>query len=130
MKKIDLDAMSVADLRARYVDLLLQQWEFRDYHGADGKPDVRPWNRLTDKIRKVHRALKSRGDEGVDAMLSLIHHPNRNVRYASIVHCLKQRTEIVLPELEKEQNTPFGTEMKLNFVLSYNMWRNGEWLLD
>lgn len=112
------------------MNLLLQQWEFLDYHGADGKPDVRPWNRLTDKIRKVHVALKAHGDEGVDAMLSLIHHPNRNVRYAAIVHCLKQRTDIVLPELEAEQNAPFGTPMNLNFALAYDSWTHGEWTLD
>jgi len=130
MKKFNPDGMTVSELRQLYLDLLLQQWEFYGYHGADGKPDVRPWNRLTEKIRKVHRALKSHGDEGVDAILSLIHHPNRNVRYGAIVHCLKQRTDIVLPELEAEQNVPFGTPMSLNFSLAYDAWTHGEWVLD
>ena len=77
--------MTVPALPEQYSDHLLPQWEFRDYHGAKGEPDVRPWNRLARKIEIFHRALKSHGDEGVDAILTLIDHPNRNVRYGASV---------------------------------------------
>ncbi len=130
MRQKLIDAMTVPELLEQYRDHLLLQWEFRDYHGANGKPDVGPWNRLARKIERFHRALKSRGDEGVDAILTLIHHPNRNVRHSAVVHCLKQRTDIVLPELILEQSMPDWMPMSFNFWLAHMWWTNGQWTVD
>lgn len=130
MKKPDLSQMTVPELLEQYRELLIVQSEFHDYHGANGKPDVRPWNRYARKIERVHRALKDRGDEGVDAILSLIHHPNSNVRHAAQVHCLKQRTDIVLPLIQAAAESPQPDPTRLCYQLSLYAWEIGKWLCD
>jgi hypothetical protein len=126
----DLKQMTTPQLIDRYVSSYLQQYAFRHHVGADGRPDIRPWNRLADQGEAVHRELKSRGDEGVDAILSLIHHPNPNVRYAAVVDCLRQRTATVLPVLEEMARTNDYFETKTNPDRALQMWREGKWVVD
>ena len=127
---IHLKQMTIPQLIDLYVSSYLQQYAVRYRIDAEGRPDVRPWNRLADKGEAVHRELKSRGDEGVDAILLLINHPNPNVRYAAVTDCLRQRTTLVLPVLEELARTNDYFETKANPDRALQMWREGKWVVD
>ena len=63
-------------------------------------------------------------------MLSLIHHPNPFVRHAAMVHCLNQRTEIVLPLLEAEAKRDIREERVMYAKWAVEDWHAGRWKLD
>ena len=122
--------MTIQQLIDRYTSSCLQQYAFRHHVDAEGRPDMGPWNRFADQGEAVHRELKSRGDDGVDAILSLIHHPNPNVRYAAAVDCLRQRPALALPVLEEMARTNDYFETKINPDRALQMWREGKWVVD
>ena len=127
---IDINLMTTPQLVEHYVSLLLQQYSVRHHIDAEGRPDVRPWNRLADRVEEVHREIKCRGHQGVDAILPLIHHENPKVRYAAAVHCLRQRPDQVLPILEEMARTVDSIETKTDPARALRMWREGEWEVD
>jgi hypothetical protein len=128
--KADLSRLSVDDLLSLYRNTLFEQYKYYDHQRADGRPDVSPWNRLGKEVERIHRAFKAHGDAGVDALLSLIHDPNPNVRLASISHCLKQRTDIVLQELEFEAENYLTRPLGLYASVNLDLWRGGYWEQD
>lgn len=130
MTKPNLQKMATEQLVQQFAALSLQQYSVRDYCDAQAMRDVRPWNRLADKIHAVHRELKSRGDEGVDAILPLIHHSNPNVSYIASVACLRQRTTQVLPVMEERARTNYWPETKADFEGALEMWKEGKWIVD
>jgi hypothetical protein len=130
MTRANLKELETRELVDRYISLLLQQYAVRDHHDAQGRPDMRPWNRLADRIAAIHREIKSRGKEGIDALLPLIHHSNPNVRYAGVVQCLRQRTSVVLPVLEEMARTNDYFETKADFEGALRMWSEGKWVVD
>jgi hypothetical protein len=130
MNRPNLKSMATSQLIEQFVARLLQQYTVRDHCDAQGMRDVRPWNQLADKIHAIHRELKSRGDEGVDAILPLIHHPNPNVRQVASVACLRQRTAQVIPALEDAAQNNNWFETKVDPAGSLERWREGKWIVD
>lgn len=130
MSQDQLSKMGTSQLIDRFVGLLLEQYAVRDRHDANTRRDVGPWNRLADQINMVEREIKSRGGEGVDALLTLTRHPNPNVRYAASVQCLRQRTAQVLPILEEMARTNDFRETRIDPAGALARWRGGKWVVS
>jgi uncharacterized protein DUF2019 len=128
--KEQLRGMSAMQLVSRLVGLLLAQYAVRDRQDADARPDVESWNRLADQIGLVEHEIKSRGDDGIDALLPLIRHSNPNVRYVAAVQCLRQRTSQVLPVLEEMARTNDFRETKIDPESALTLWREGKWVVS
>jgi hypothetical protein len=82
------------------------------------------------RLRRSIESSKARGDAGVDAILTLIHHSNPNVRYSAIVDCLCQRTKLVLPALEQMAQSSDFLETKIDAEDALRMWRERKWVVD
>lgn len=114
-------------LLAEYKALCEQQWETRKDTDREGRISNRRWNRLADRISAVYRQLKARGDEGMDAILTLVEDENPNVRFTAAVNTLKRRPETSLPVLQGMLADRSKRDGFLPVGVMLNMWNQGHW---
>jgi hypothetical protein len=92
------------------------------------KGDARAGNKHAKKVLSAFMQLRSRGDEGRDALAVLFSHPRMDVRVMAAVFLLRHRTaeaKAVLEEAAKGQGlVPFGASEALK------RWEEGTWGLD
>ena len=101
-------SMPVEELTAKFEQFCLEQYECL----IDGK--IGRHNRLVDKIRGVREELRARGER--QALLPLLNHKNRQVRYQAAMATLvvaPARAKEALEKLSKSHEFPQAADASI-----------------
>ena len=89
-----LSQAAVPDLSRMFVELCRRE------RATILRMDTREHHRQSDRLMEIAEEIKSRGEEGRKALLSLLDHDDENVRLWAASHSLAFAPDIAVPALE------------------------------